>query len=110
MPAHLAVHTPMPLMPLTQMVADMGTIEVDKTPGGHACCFYGWHEMMDSPACLPHHVVVCHDNVSLIWLAKTLKAMGHQVVVTEADDPRDPTGDHSVLASAPILYDAVHGH
>src|SRR4051812_1016316 len=105
MPTHLAVHTPMPLMPLTQMVASMGIIEVDKTPGGHACCFYGWHEMQTPTACLPHNVVICHDNVTVLWLANTLKMMGVQVVVTEADDPADPTGDHTVLDSAPILYD-----
>lgn len=107
MPTQLAVHTPMPLMPLTQMVADMALVQVETNSRMKKCCFYGWGEAMGDPVhCLPHHVVSGGDNVTLLWLASTLKMMGVQVVVTEIDD----SGDDTVLASAPILYDDDHNH
>jgi hypothetical protein len=99
------LHTPMPMMPLTQMVADMAHVMVDVNGQGRTCCFYGWGETIDSPSCLPHHLVTCEDNQTLKWLAHTLKAMGEQVVVTEHDD-------WSVVidSAMPMLYDGAHDH
>jgi hypothetical protein len=103
----LAVHTPMPMMPLTQMVADMALVQVETNHRMKKCCFYGWGEAMGDPVhCLPHHVVSGGDPQTLIWLAKTLVMMGIQVVVTEVDD----AGNDEVLNSAPILYDHDHTH
>jgi hypothetical protein len=111
MTAHLAVHTPMPLMPLTTMVHDMALVQVETNHARKTCCFYGWgEEMHDWPVvpihCLPHHVVSGGEPQTMLWLAKTLKMLGYQVVVTEVDD----AGNDTVLDSAPMLYDDAHSH
>jgi hypothetical protein len=105
MTQRLVLHTPMPLMPLTTMVADMGQVMIDDRQG-KVCCFYGWGEVMASPAsCLPHHLVASDDNVTLLWMARTLKALGIQVVVTDYED-------WSEVQSGvfPLLYDDAHSH
>ena len=108
MPSSLILHTPMPLIPLTQMVADMGLIDVDVTGRGETCCFYGWGEAMYTgphlSPCKRHHLVTAEDNVTLKWLATTLKSLGIQVVITEIDD-------WSIVSSImPILYEESHQH
>jgi len=109
MPSSLILHTPMPMIPLTQVVADMALIDIDVTGRGETCCFYGWGEKMhppgsSGPRCLPHHLITAEDNMALKWLATTLKMLGEQVVVTEIDD-------WSVVSSImPMLYDESHQH
>jgi hypothetical protein len=103
-PAPMVLHTPMPLMPLTEMVAGMGEIIVDTRPSGETCCFYGWGEVMAEPGCKPHHLVLCDDNVTLKWMAATLAAMGIEAVVSDRDD-------WSVCPSIfPMLYHDTHQH
>ena len=109
MTGSLILHTPMPIIPLTQVVADMALIDIDVTGRGETCCFYGWGEAMhpwpDSGVrCLPHHLITAEDNMALKWLATTLKMLGEQVVVTDLDD-------WSVVSSImPISYDDSHQH
>jgi hypothetical protein len=107
----LAIHTDTPLLPLTQFIADIAIIEVGKTPGGHGDCFYGWAEPQWSDRrCKPHHIIVPLDREEGLWIAKTLLILGHQVVVTEPDDPDDQTGDHHVVDGMPMRYDNAHSH
>jgi hypothetical protein len=102
-PQQLALHTPMPIMPLTQMVAEMGQVMPDVNGRGIKCCFYGWGEVMEAD-CKPHNLVYCDDNVTVKWMATTLKAMGVQVVVTDRADWSE------VIGIMPILYDDAHSH
>lgn len=105
MTTQLILHTPMPIMPLTTLVADMGVIIPDIRPDGRRCCFYGWGEAMDlTRSCLPHLLITAEDNMTLKWMAATLKAIGEQVVVTEYEDWSE------VIGLMPILYDDAHQH
>ena len=109
----LAIHTDCPLIPLTQMVASDGTIEVGKAAAGGADCFYGWAEAQhtEGSGCRPHHIVIGTDDEATIWIAKLLDLLGHQVVVTAPVDPDDQTGDHVVVdEDVPNRYDWAHAH
>jgi hypothetical protein len=106
----LAVHTSAPLLLLADMVRGTAHIEVGKAAGtGQPDCFYGWAETAHE-GCKPHHIITDIDEESVIWIGKTLAILGHQVVVTAPDNPRDPFGDHHVVEEMPVLYDWEHSH
>jgi hypothetical protein len=112
---HYAIHTTAPVMPLSKMLGDTALIEIGKAvPGdGRPDCFYGWAEAQNpevSGGCKPHHIVTGLDDGETAWVARTLKTLGYEVVVTTPDDPEDIYGDHSVAAGMPELYLAEHGH
>lgn len=102
--SNLVLHTPMPIIPLTQMVAGMGRILVDYNGAHEPCCFYGWGERMWDAECKPHHLVYCDDNVTLKWMATTMETLGYEVVISDRDDWSE------VPSIFPMLYHDEHQH
>jgi hypothetical protein len=105
----LAIHTDAPLIPLTHMVMHDGMVEIGKAARGGPDCMEGWAEVQSSKLCRPHHVVYGIDDETTLWIARTLVALGHDVVVTAPTGP-DQFGDHAEVANVPRAYTSTHEH
>lgn len=87
-----------------------GKLDLGRTPRGEPDCFYGWSEPWHPDPtkmfCRPHHIVSEVDEDGVLYIASTLEALGHQVVVTRIS----AVGNEEALAAMPYHYDHDHTH
>jgi hypothetical protein len=69
-------------------------------------CFYGWGERQDRIECLGHTIILVESLSDASALAKTLTALGEQVVVTDDKDWSQVVNS----ATVPVYYLAQHQH